>query len=143
MSQTVEQVLETATFYTDDERYAFVKLPRGAVTAAAGVVAEISEPFCALMVDKDEVTLMIPDAAWQDFQRRLPGAMVGNQLYRIITLDVVLEPDLVGLIAHLAQALTRASISILPYSAFSRDHIFVAESQFQLAIDTLNNLKSQ
>lgn len=143
MAQTVQQVLENAVFYSDNEPYIFLRLPPAAVTAAAGVIAEIGEPFCGILVDKDEITLMIPQPAWDDFQQRLPGAVVGDDLYRLITLDVVLEPDLTGLIAQIGQALASAGISILPFAAFSRDHIFVRESQFDQAMATLNHLKTQ
>lgn len=143
MSQTVQQVIQQAVFYSDDQPYYVLGLPAGAIMAAAGVVAEIGEPFCALIVDKDEVTLLIPAEAWQDFQHRLPGAAVSPIIYRLITIDVPLEPTLVGFMAHVSRALADAAISILAFGAYNRDHLFVPENQFDLALSALEKLKSQ
>lgn len=142
MTQTLEQALAQAQFFSDGERYVFIKLPPQAVTAAAGVIAEIGEAFCALIVDKDEVTLLIPDDALTDFASRLPGYKALETRCRLITIDVVLEPTLVGFMAHLSAALAKANIPIFPFAAYSRDHIFVAEDLFDRAMHTLQQLKS-
>jgi hypothetical protein len=142
MSQTVQQALDSATFYSDSQDYLFVQLPAPAMTAAAGVVAEIGEPFCALLVDKDEISLMLPAEAWTDFEKRLPGAQISDHRYRLITIDVILEPGLVGFIAHVGQALAAANISILPFSAFSRDHLVVPTGQVESALVALKNLQT-
>lgn len=142
LSQTIQQALDSATFYSDQQDYLFVRLPASAITAAAGVVAEIGEPFCALLVDKDEISLMLPDEAWADFARRLPGAQLADRPYRLITIDVVLEPDLVGFMARVSQALASAGISILPFAAFSRDHLLVPADQVETALVTLKSLQT-
>jgi hypothetical protein len=53
MSQTVEQALAEKTLYSDRQNYEFVRLPASAITACR-VIAEIGEPFCVLIVDRDE-----------------------------------------------------------------------------------------
>src|SRR5690606_32264691 len=110
MPQTIQQALQQASFYSDQQPYHLIALPLGALMAAAGVVAEIGEPFCGLLVDKDEVTLLIPQEAWSDFQHRLPGATVSPITYQLITVDVELEPALVGFMAHVSRALAEAAI---------------------------------
>ena len=142
MPQTVEQVLQQAEFYSDGQVYHLIGLPGKAMTAAAGVLAEVGEPFCALIVDKDEVSLLLPAEAWQDFQNRLPGARVSEVSYRLITIDAVLEPDLIGFLAHISKALADARISILGFAAYSRDHFFVPAHQFDLALSELKKLQS-
>jgi hypothetical protein len=142
MPQTVKLALSAASFYSDGQPYAFARLPAAAIMAAAGVVAEIGEPFCTLIIDKDEVTLMIPAEAWDDFAKRLPGSTLSPQRYRLITIDVALEPDLVGFMAHISQALAEAGVSILPFAAYTRDHLFVTEENFNLAITTLEKLRA-
>lgn len=142
MAQTVEQALRDAVIYSDSQPYVLVKLPNTSITAAAGVIAEIGEAFCALLVDKDEVTLIIQEAAWEDFARRLPGHELSSHRYRLITLDVPLEPDLIGFIAHISAALAAADVSILPLAAYTRDHLFVSVEQFEDAVSVLEKLKS-
>ena len=141
MPQTIADVLRTAKFITDNELYRLVKLPARAITLAAGIIAEIGNPFCVLIVDKDEVTLMLPDEATDEFQNRLKYATISPTNYRLITFDVVLEPTLVGFMAHITKALAEANISVMPFAAYSRDHIFVAEDDFDEALTTLQSLQ--
>jgi hypothetical protein len=138
----MKAILRQATFYSDIQAYAFIRLPAAAITAAAGLVAAIGEPFCALLIDKDEVSLMIPLEAWEDFQQRFADHQVAARHYRLITLDVVLEPDLVGFMAYISDALAQAGISILPFAAYSRDHLFVQADQFDLALSVLEKLRA-
>lgn len=143
MSQTVEQALRQARFVTDSQEYRLLRLPPGAITAAAGVLAEIGEPFSAVLADQHEVTLIVPAEAVEDFAHRLPGYQVSEPVYRLITLDVVLEHSLVGFMARVAAALAAAQISVMPYAAFSRDHLLVAAPDLDRALAALNRLQAE
>lgn len=142
MAQTVEQALKDAPLYSDDYVYRFVKLPPNAITAAAGVIAQAGTPFSALLLDKDEVTLMIEDEDFEEFKKRLINHTVSDVRYRLITFDLELEPTLIGFIAHISRVLADANISLMPFAAFSRDHIFVNEDDFDKAMSLLENLKT-
>lgn len=142
MAQTVADALQQAELYSDDYIYRFVKLPPNAITAAAGVVAQAGNPFTAMLVDKDEVTLMLEDEDFNEYKKRLLDHTVSETHYRLITFDVELDSALVGFMAVVSKALADADISIMPFAAFSRDHIFVPESDFDTAIETLKNLQT-
>lgn len=142
VSQTVEQALQQARLIADEQDYALVRLPPSAITAAAGVLAEIGEPFAALLADRDEVTLIIPAEAAADFAPRLPGHQLSPTAYRLITFDVALEPELVGFMARVASALAADGVSLLPYAAFTRDHILVAAADLERALAALNRLRA-
>lgn len=142
MSQTIQQALQQATLYSDDLSYRFVRLPAKAIMLAAGIVAEAAHPFMALLVDKDEVTLMIEQEDYEYFHKRLRDATTSTIVYRLITLDIELEPTLVGFMAHISAALAAADISILPFAAYSRDHLFVAEADFERAMSILEQLQT-
>jgi hypothetical protein len=143
MPQALEDVLKQAELYRDDYRYRFVKLPNNAITAAAGVVAEAGNPFTALIIDKDEVTLMIEEEDFEEYKKRLLYHEVSETCYRLITFDIELESSLVGFMARISLALAEANISIMPFAAFSRDHLFVSEADFDKAITVLEDLKSK
>lgn len=143
MSRSVDDILRNANLYSDELLYRLLKLPPNAITLAAGVVAEIGSPFCAFIVDKNEVSLMIPEGAQKAFNTRLREASISDKEYRLITLEAVLEPDLVGLLARIAQALATAGIPILTFAAYSRDHIFVPQEDFDKALLALQNLQRQ
>ncbi len=144
MTLSTRDALKQTALITDDERYVLVKLPAAAITLGAGVLAEVGSPFSAIIVDKDEVTLIVPDEAVEEFEKRLKGvAEVSASGYRLITFDIVLPPDLVGFMAAISAACARAGVSIIPLGAFSRDHILVGEAQFDLAMDALKTLIEQ
>ncbi|MCY4064615.1 MAG: ACT domain-containing protein [Chloroflexi bacterium] len=143
MSQSVDDVLRSASLYSDGQRYRILKLPPNAITLAAGLVAEIGQPFCAFIVDKDEVSVIIPAGAVAAFDTRLRAASVSAETYRLITLEAVLDPVLVGLLARITDALATAGIPILTFAAYSRDHIFVPQDDFDKAILALQTLQGQ
>ena len=141
MSQTVADALRHAHLYSDGRIYRMLKLPPTAVTLAAGVVAEIAQPFCALIVDKDELTLLIPDEAQAAFSARMRAAVTSEREYRLITLDIELEPELVGFLAQIAASLSAANIPILTVAAYSRDHLLVASEDYDTAMRALRRLQ--
>ncbi|MCU0480785.1 MAG: ACT domain-containing protein [Anaerolineae bacterium] len=128
--------------YTDDIDYIIIKFPPTGITVAAGILAEISDPFGTIVVDKDEVTLIIPADVMDDFSKRLRDIEKSADTYRLITLDIVLDFSVVGFMAGISKALADAKISILPISAFSRDHILVKTGDFTKAWNVLSALKS-
>ena len=128
--------LAQAPLYSDDVLYTVVHLPAAAITAGAGVLAETGTPFSALIVDKDEVTLVLPQDAWQELAHRLPDHRTAEG-YRLITFDLPLDPTLIGFLALVSRILAEAGVSILALSAFERDHILVPGAQFQTAWDAL------
>jgi hypothetical protein len=138
----VREILKTANFVADEQRYSVIRLPARAVTAAAGIIAEISEPFLALLVDEYEVTLVIPSDAVADFASRLRSHETTTEVYCLITCDMVLPPDLIGFMAEISAILAKAAVTILPYAAFSRDHLLVPEKQLGQAMQALSSLKA-
>lgn len=141
MSQTVDAALRDAILTSDDYVYRFVTLPPNGITAAAGVVAQAGNPFTALLLDDKEVTLMIEDEDFEHFKKRLLLHEVSEIRYRLITFDVELDATLVGFMARVATALADAGISVMPFAAFKRDHIFVPADDFDTAMQALAQLK--
>ena len=137
MAVALDEAIRSLNPTSDGADYRLLRLPPNGITLAAGVVAEARQPFCALVVDRHEVSLLLTDAAVQEFSRRLRDAQVSEIKYRLITLDVVLDPQLVGFMARISRALAQAGISVLPFAAFSRDHIAVAVHDFDKALAIL------
>ncbi len=141
MSQTVDEVLRSCEFRSDESVYRLLKLPANGITVAAGIVAEASLPFSALLADQDEVTMLLPDEVCQEFQSRLKMATLSEALYRLITVEAILEPDLVGLIAAISRSFAESEIPVLVFAAYSRDHIFVPVDCFDKALAALSSLQ--
>lgn len=142
MTLSVEQALAQANFFSDDKTYQIIKLPARAIMVAAGIIAEISTPFNALIVDKDEVSLILVPEAIEDFESRLGTYQVGDVDYRLITIDIELDLNMVGFMAVVSTALAQAGVNILTYGAYTRDHFLVPADKFTTAMNTLKQLQS-
>ena len=128
--------------YTDETDYILLKFPPTGITVAAGILAQIGDPFGVVIVDKDEVTLIIPVDVLDDFAKRLHDVERSSDVYRLITFDIVLDFSVVGFMAGISRALADANISILPLAAFSRDHLLVKKADFDKAWGILLGLKA-
>lgn len=140
---TIQELLQQADFYSDGEVYVIVKLHAKAITAAASIIAEIGDPFCAMVVDKDEVTLVLPQEAIEEFSARLRDAVVSEDRYRLITVDVVVPLDLFGFLAQLASALAAEGIPVFVYASYRCDHLLVPEAKYEAAVTSLKHLAHQ
>jgi len=143
MTASADALLRQARLVSDGQDYRILRLPPQAITLAAGVLAEVGQPFAALIVDKDEVTLLLPEEAVSAFDSRLRRAQMSERIYRLITLDVRLDPDLVGFIARIADILAAEGIPILSAAAYSRDHILVPAQDFDKAIQALRQFQKE
>ena len=133
-----QAILKQIPLYSDNTLYVMISLPPIAITPAAGILAEIGEPFGALIVDKYEVSLIIAAEDYQEFSRRLPDARLSQHL-RLITFDQSLPPDLTGFMAFIGQLLGQAGILIIPIGAFDRDHVLVPAAHFEKAWQVLKD----
>ena len=127
---------------TDEQVYRMLCLPTNGVALAAAIVAEAGQAFCTLVIDKDEVTLLLRYDVYQTYATRLRMARISDENYRLITFEAVLEPDLVGFIARIGEALAEAGIPILAIAAYSRDHIFVPADEYSRALDALRIMQN-
>lgn len=142
MTQTLEQALASTGIISDGHDYRLLRLPSGAITLAAGIMAESGIPFCSAIADIDEMSLLLREDVVEEFAKRLRSAQISEQVYRQITFETQLQPTLVGFIAKISQALAEAGIPILAYAAYSRDHIFVPSEQFDAATQALAALQA-
>mmetsp|Transcript_30405 Transcript_30405/g.73897 ORF Transcript_30405/g.73897 Transcript_30405/m.73897 type:complete len:210 (+) Transcript_30405:57-686(+) len=118
----------------------------------------VSRPFQTMMVDKDEITFMVCDEDWKRVETRDGGTEtkdVDDETtidfkteispidYRLITFDVDLAPTLVGFMAFVTEKLATAQVSVLPFGAYSKDHIFVSTRDFDKAMDVLQDAATE
>ena len=80
---------------------------------------------------------MLKQEHWKIASQTLREAVSVSPVYKRITFDVVLEFDLVGYLDAMTRVLASINIPILAFSAFSRDHIFVQQSDFERAWNAL------
>lgn len=142
MPSDAEKVLAQAAFSLHPDEFLLIRLPPAAVVAAAAVVAELADPFMALIVDSRELTVILERESFDEYAHRLPGADVADTPFRLLTLEQSLNSDLVGLMAIMARVLADAGISLLALSAYAYDHLLVPAPQAEAALSALEQFQA-
>jgi hypothetical protein len=92
-------------------------------------------PFM-LLRDEHEVTLLLDETDWRAMRHAARDARVeGN--FRLVTLDLELDWNVVGYLARVTAILSQAGISVGALSAFSRDHLLIKQDDLGLALRVL------
>ena len=125
----LRRLFAATRLYTDGRPYALVSLPRDQMRPATILFGGLADPFAAMIVDKDEITIVMHEMDWSLAGRGLQG-MRAETGYRLITFDLALELSVVGYMAVASRLLAEAGIPILPIAAYSHDHLFVRDGDF-------------
>ena len=132
-------IVAQTRLFTDARDYVILRIAPDQAGAAEALFSRLDESFSALVRDKDEVTLVLPVDVWEKSQPLL-DVLDESSNYRLITFDLPLELGLIGYLATLVSTVADGGVSIFSVSAFSRDHIFVPEEDFERAWDALRAL---
>jgi len=138
LSPELRKIFATTRLHGDGRGYAVVGLPRDQMRAATILFGGLAEPFAAMIVDQEEITIVMHDMDWSIGSRDLEGQRVERD-FRLITFDVVLAADTVGFTAVVSRLLAESGISLLPIAAYSRDHILVRARDFDRAWQVLSD----
>ncbi len=126
-------------FHLWPQPYWLVSLHPRYAADAARLLAANPRPFAALVRERDEVSLTIAERLWKrSGLRRRARAEAGP--FRVITLDLALEHDVVGYLSPATARLAEAAVSVVPQCAFSRDHILVHAEGAGKALRVLRGL---
>ena len=119
-----------------------VSLPVDALDAAAEWIGGAGGSFSALIVERDEVSLTLPESLWLGSPLRgLAKASAGP--FRALTLDLDVALDVTGYLAPLAERLAAEGVSIVPQCAYAKDHVLVHEAQLEAAIGVVEALVAE
>jgi len=119
------------------EKYVLVSLPTSSLTQAANIVAFSTRTFAALVLERDEVSLTLPEEVWKAHALK---ANSQDGPYRAVTFDLSLDLDVFGYFAPAAVRLANAGVSIVPQSAYLKDHLLVHEKDLDQTVSTLEKL---
>jgi len=137
LTNEMRRIFAALQLYSDERPYCVVSLPPDQMRAATILFGGLAEAFAALIVDKDEITIVMHEPDWSIGGRGLQRMRVENG-YRLITFDYELDMGLVGFMAVVARLLTEVRIPVLPLAAYSRDHLLVREQDFERAWQVLS-----
>ncbi len=138
LSPELRRLFGAAQLYSDNRTYAVVSLPRDQMRAATILFGGLAEPFAAMIVDKDEITIVIHEIDWSIGGRGLEHQRLERD-FRLVTFDLALDLNTVGIMAVVGRLLAEAGISFLPVAAYSRDHILVRARHFDRAWRVLSD----
>jgi hypothetical protein len=92
-------------------------------------------PFMVLR-DEHEVTLLLDETDWRAMRHAARDARVEDN-FRLVTLDLELDWNVVGYMARVTALLSGAGISVGALSAFSRDHLLIKQDDLGQALRVL------
>jgi uncharacterized protein len=119
---------------------------RGPYTLAAWQPSQLSAVFRGILrcrqehtfvtADELEVTAFVATKHLGEF----PPPKHNQDNWCLLTLDTVMEWDVVGVLAAVSRALAEASVPMGAVTAYSRDHLLVGESHLDQAQNALSAL---
>ncbi len=92
-------------------------------------------PFM-LLRDEREVTMLLEEEDWRVMRHAARDARVESG-FRLVTLDIELQWNVVGYLARVTEILAAAGLSVGALSAFSRDHLLVRQDDLAAALRAL------
>jgi len=85
---------------------------------------------------KKEVTLLVTDEDWQRMRHALRDARVESN-FRLVTLDIDLQWNVVGYFARVSEILAAAGVPFGALSSFSSDHLLIKQEDLGKALRAL------
>ncbi|HEY9284309.1 MAG TPA: ACT domain-containing protein [Pyrinomonadaceae bacterium] len=89
-----------------------------------------------LLRDAHEVTLLLEEEDWRAMRHAARDARAEGP-FRLVTLDIELQWDVVGYLARVTEILAAAGLSVGALSAFSRDHLLVKQDDLAALLRAL------
>ncbi|MBI2840281.1 MAG: ACT domain-containing protein [Acidobacteria bacterium] len=123
------------------ERYVLLSFPTDRFVTASELVTACVGTFAAMLLERDEVSLTIPEAVWKASSGAVPARAEAGP-FRAITFDLDIDLNVCGYLAPAAVRLAEAGVSIVPQCAYLKDHLLVHERDLPKAIEVLTGLIS-
>jgi len=119
------------------EKYVLVSLPTSSLPEAASIVGRSAGAFAALILERDEVSLTLPEHVWTAHTVK---ANAKDGPYRAVSINVDVDLEVFGFIAAAHVRLANARISIVPEAAFLKEHLLVHEKDLDQTVSILGKL---
>jgi hypothetical protein len=95
----------------------------------------MSAPFM-IFKDRFEITLLLDEIDFGTIRHAVREGKTESG-FRLLTFDIELDFSIVGFMAEISRILAEAKISLIPVSAFSRDHLLIKQSDLSNALKAL------
>ena len=121
------------------EHYVLASLEPGLLGRAAALAGRAKGTFVALLLERDEVSLVVSEELWNGGALEA-GCRAVARPFRVLTLDCDVDLEVTGYFAPAAERLARAGIPIVPACGYLKDHILVREQDAGRALAVLEEL---
>lgn len=138
MDPKVARLLARTRVVVQPEPLVWVSLPPSERAPLQRRADRFHSPFC-LAFAPQEVSLVCREVEWEQAGRGLRARRV-ERGFRMITLDVELDLDVVGYLRVVTDRLAQAGVSVSVVSTFHRDHLLVREPDLDRARAVLEDL---
>ncbi len=136
MTDTASGLLAATTLVVDEGPFTIGAWPRSQASAVhSGVLRARRVPYFVCDDDK-ETSALVHQAAL----RELPPPLAAEHGFCLLTLDLVMAWDVIGVLAAVTSALAGAGVSVGAITAFSRDHVLVKARSLPAALTVLRPL---
>lgn len=136
MSPSAEDLLSKTELVVHPGPYAVGAWSKAQVSAVYAGILRGNEALAVVVLDDMEATAMLREKTLIE----LPPPRKVEKGYAVVTLDAVMEWDVVGVLAAVSGALAEAGVSMGAATAFSRDHLLVKADRLDDALAALRSL---
>jgi hypothetical protein len=120
------------------EDFLIIKLPLKETVIIKDKTKLITDTFFSLMIDKDEITLVIPENEWKKISDSFLELKM-ERTYKIISLDFPLQWTVKGYVSYITRLLAEMGISIGIISCYSKNYLLIKKHDIFMAIQILTN----
>lgn len=114
-------------------------LPVESLAAAGEWLSGCGWGFAALVLERDEVALTLPESAWLGSPLRGRALAEAGPL-RALSFDLDLDLELVGFLLPAVERLAAAGVAIIPQCGYLKDHLLVREEKLADAVRAIEEL---
>lgn len=114
------------------------KVQVSGITYAIVKAKQIDERAFANLVDNKEITVVIDQTIVN-----MDNVIEIERDWKLLTFEMFLPFELVGFLSLVAQALSKAGVSVFALSSYSTDHILVKEKDLEKCLGALLDLGCQ
>ena len=134
-----KQLLKKTRLKVLPDTYAIVRLPLNQFSKLD--LRRFQKNFFSIIYEKKEITLILDQKNWNMIKKDFTNYKIQRN-YRILTLDVNLEWDVVGYLASVSKALADKNIPLGVLSGYSTDHLSIRNKDVKNALNALRTLKN-
>ncbi len=136
MSPSAADLLSKTELVVHPGPFALGSWSKAQVSAVYAGILRGNEALAFVVLDDREATAMLREKTLME----LPPPRHVEKGWAVITLDQVMEWDVVGVLAAVTGALAEAGLSLGAATAFSRDHLLVRTERLDDALAALRSL---